>query len=271
MSLPRFFSTSALAADEPAQLGLSDAEHHHMRVRRIGAGEHVAICCPDGTCWEVEVTVAEDEGFEVLPVRELAAERTANLTLVQGISKGERMDLTVRQACELGVARIIPFMCERSIVRLSGKDIAKKGDRWRRVAESAVKQSGRSIMPRIDDPAKIDRVLDELREYGRVLIPWEETSDQWADDADAPQGAQASSVHGRSIRAALEGATSQDRIAVVIGPEGGFSTHEIEAFEQLSCPVEIVTLGSLILRTETAAVVACALCSFELGGLGNEH
>ena len=223
MSIPRFFMEGELPEGDIVTLPFSDKELHHHAVRRI---------------------------------QEMPLEKLPDLTLVQGISKGDRMGQTIRQTTELGIGRIIPFLSARTVVRLAVDERGRKGSRWRRIALSAAKQSGRNILPIVEDPTGLDDICRELAEYDRVVIAWEE-ADKRADGTPL------------SVTDALEGCDIDSHVALVIGPEGGLTAEEVEAIKSLGSFVKIVSLGELILRTETAGTVATALCMYTLGGLGN--
>ena len=257
MSIPRFFMDADLPEGDIVLLPFSEKELQHMRVRRIAPGEHIAACSAGGKCWEVEIVHYDEDQVCGHAVGVMETEEVPNLTLVQGVSKGDRMGSTIRQTTELGIQRIIPFLSERTIVRLAVDEGARKGTRWRRIALSAAKQSGRSILPIVEDPTHIDAICDELADFDRVVIAWEQ--------ADMRADGQALSVGD-----ALEGMGPDSRVALIIGPEGGLTEGEVATFKQrLNGIVRVISLGKLILRTETAGTVATALCMYELGGLGN--
>lgn len=134
-------------------------------------------------------------------------------------------------------------------MRLALDERGRKGDRWRRIALSAAKQSGRNILPIVDDPTGLDDICRELMDYDRVVIAWEE-ADKRADGTPL------------SVTDALEGCDIDSHVALVIGPEGGLTAEEVEAIKALGSFVKIVSLGELILRTETAGTVATALCMY---------
>ena len=258
MSIPRFFMEGELPEGDIVTLPFSDKELHHLTVRRIKEGEHIAAVAAGGKCWEVEVVTIDE--FEVTGrcIQNMPLEKLPDLTLVQGISKGDRMGQTIRQTTELGIGRIIPFLSARTVVRLALDERGRKGDRWRRIALSAAKQSGRNILPIVDDPTGLDDICRELMDYDRVVIAWEE-ADKRADGTPL------------SVTDALEGCDIDSHVALVIGPEGGLTAEEVEAIKALGSFVKILSLGELILRTETAGTVATALCMYTLGGLGNHR
>ena len=175
------------------------------------------------------------------------------VVLVFGVSKGSRNDDLIEGAVEVGVSEMIPVLSARSVVKLDADKRMDRAARWRRVALAAAKQSKRSSVPSVRDPVTLADVLPELRACDLVLVAWEEAAE-----------------HGRSIReavAAASGISSESRVALVVGPEGGLSSDEVALLEQSGGVV--VTLGPTILRVETAGVVATALVVYELGGLGN--
>ena len=266
MSLPRFYIESPLPDEGEVALPLNDAELRHVHVRRIEAGEHIACFSAGRKSWEVELTYVDHDRVTGRVLGRLPVKKLPHLTLVQGISKGDRMGQTIRQTTEMGIERIIPFLAERSIVRLRKDEGGYKGERWRRIALSAAKQSGRTILPTVEDPTSLEDVCAELAGFDRVIICWEEA------DRDA-EG------HALSVDKALRmpdadtglGCDMDSRVALIVGPEGGLTQKEIDAFKAIGDTVKLVTLGPMILRTETAGTVAAALCMYGLGGLGAEH
>ena len=256
MSIPRFFMKGDLPDGDVVALPFSEKELHHMAVRRIEVGEHIAACAPGGKCWEVEIASIEEDAVTGRCIAAMPLKHLPNLTLVQGISKGDRMGQTIRQTTELGIQRIIPFLSERTVVRLVVDERGRKGSRWRRIALSAAKQSGRNILPIVDDPTSLEDICHELSDFDRVVIAWED-ADKNSDDTPL------------SIADALDSCDMESRVALVVGPEGGLTASEVNVLRGLGSFVKVVTLGELILRTETAGTVATALCMYELGGLGN--
>lgn len=258
MSIPRFFMEGELPEGDVVTLPFSEQELHHLAVRRIKEGEHIAAVAAGGKCWEVEIVTLDENQATGKCIQSMSMKKLPDLTLVQGISKGDRMGQTIRQTTEIGIQRIIPFLSARTVVRLAVDQRGRKGDRWRRIALSAAKQSGRNILPVVEDPMGLEDVCAELANYERVVIAWEE-ADKRADGKPL------------SITDALEGCDIDSRVALVIGPEGGLTAEEVGTIKALGDYVKIVSLGELILRTETAGTIATALCSYQLGGLGNHR
>lgn len=231
-------------------LPLIAADVHHARdVARLGVDEQIAVVEPDRSAWVVRIT-ALGEAIEGLPVGELPAPAEPHVTLIQGLAKGDKLDLIVEKTVELGIEAVVPIAFERSIVRLDGDRAQKRGERLRRVAGAAAKQAQRTYVPAILDPQPALLLLRVLADFDVVLVAWED-----ADDAPGI---------GEALTTAR--ASRDSRVAIVVGPEGGLSEPEVAALT--GAGAYAVSLGEFVLRTETAGIVASALCIYELGGLG---
>ncbi len=265
MSLPLFFcdpqlDLQALATsldefggwgEKRVSVSLPQDEARHMVVLRLRAGEHVRLSDGQGGAIEAELIVLpskKQSDCEIVPVRRLPLPYRPDLTLVQGVSKGERMDLLVRQAVELGVRRIIPAMTARCIVSLTEQKRESRAARWRSIAYAAAKQSGQPVVPRIDVPLDLPEAIEQVASADIKIVPWEESDTG-------------------SIADCLRRAIRTSSVALFVGPEGGFEESEVDAMRSIGASA--VTLGDMILRTETAGVIASALAIYELGGLGN--
>ncbi|TLM76769.1 MAG: 16S rRNA (uracil(1498)-N(3))-methyltransferase [Actinobacteria bacterium] len=265
MSRHRFFLTGPVGDD--GVLPLSDRDLHHARdVLRLRAGEEIAAVEPGGRVLAARVAEEPAAGMRVEVVGELPGESGLHVWLVCGVCKGERTDLAVRMAVEVGAAGVVPVLTERTVVRLEGDKLRARGDRWRRIAEEAAKQSGRAFVPYVADPVELSFVRDALPGCTRVLVPWEEAG----EGARGVRGALESlgTIVPTNPRSAEEARDAGDAgvVAVVVGPEGGLTDGEVALLESegaVTC-----TLGPIVLRSETAAVVALALVLHELGGLG---
>lgn len=257
MSLPHFFLESQVISEETEEvfvLRLSDDDAKHARVLRIAPGEHIAVVDATSDYFECEVTEASRDGMFVKIASKLDSEERPSVVLVQGLAKGEKMDVVVRHATELGVAGIIPLECERSVVKLDQKKAAARTQRWRAIGKSAAMQSGQPHLVEISEPTSLKGACDVLSNASAVLVCWEE--------ADLT----------RTLKSALDRALADcgcsdvrdARVAVVVGPEGGLTQREVDAFLECNSRASMVTLGPSILRTETAGIVAPALVLYEL-------
>lgn len=258
MSLPRFFLENQVLAAEteavfPLRLEADDAKH--ARVLRLAAGEHIAVIDADQDYFECEIVDFADELPLVSIARhEDAREAGPQVILLQGLAKGDKMETVIRHATELGVSAFVPMSCERSIVRLDAKKAAARTQRWRAIAKSAAMQSGQRACPEVGEPMALADVCAFLAHATAVLVCWEE----------APLDARIEKALERGLR--LDRALPENaRIAVVVGPEGGLSRSEADALLACNPRASLVSLGSSILRTETAGIVAPALVLHELG------
>jgi 16S rRNA (uracil1498-N3)-methyltransferase len=236
----------------------------HMRSLRMVQGECFVLVDLKGKATRYELcealsrTVPKDCTEITLQVRVGESRqytRTACVTLVQGISTADRMDQTIRQTTELGIQGIIPLECARSTVRLSDDTRSKKHMRWQRIAQSAAEQAACAFVPTITRPCTLAQALVHVAYYDLCLVAWEEYSDKGIRDALA----EVRTHHPHNPLSS---------IALFVGTEGGFDAPEVT--QMCDAGAVTVSLGSTVLRTETAAVVASALVLHELGALGNE-
>lgn len=249
MSAHRFFLTAQLPDGDPVAVPLSDADLHHATgVLRLRAGEAIEAVEPEGGVWRLVIERAGPEGLVARREAPVHSARVPDLTLVQGVAKGEKMEAIVRQAVEVGATRIIPVLTERTIVRLDARKAADRAERWRRIAKSAAEQAHRDSVPPVDQPAPLDAsALVDAHDLVVVL---------WEDEAHTSLATALAAVAGRESAS----------VAVVVGPEGGLSAGEVAALVEAGAVT--AGLGPTILRTETAAVAGLALASHLLGGLG---
>lgn len=262
MSLPHFFLADQVIAEEadrafPLALDRDDAKH--ARVLRLSAGEHLAVVDGAGYYFECEI-VSFDEALPLVKVAQRldAPREFPKVCLVQGLAKGDKMETVIRHATELGVSRFIPFAAARSIMKIDARKADAKIARWQAIAKSAAMQSGQTRLPEVCAPASLKQLTGALRDFDAVLICWEE----------APGTCLISEA-----LACVKACGADDRVprvAVVVGPEGGLTSQEVEALLAANDHASLVTLGSSILRTETAGVVGPALVLYELGQLGGK-
>jgi 16S rRNA (uracil1498-N3)-methyltransferase len=246
MRLTRVHVPGPLAAGATLELG-PRAGQHLVRVLRLERGAPLTVF--DGAGHEHAATIASvrDARVHVLLGEALApaAESPLAITLAQGVSRGERMDYAIQKATELGVTRIVPLLCERSVVKLDADQAARKLEHWQGVATAAAEQSGRAVVPAIDAPR---RYLEHL---GVAAAP----GPAGARLVLAPLAAQGP--------AALPAGLA--RIELLIGPEGGLSESELQAAALRGYAA--LRLGPRVLRTETAAAAAIAVLQARYGDL----
>lgn len=220
--------------------------NHIKNVLRMKPGEVVRISDEKDFCGQCRISSLEqDQVFLEVLAEEASTELPADVTLFQGLPKGDKMEWIVQKNTELGIRKIVPVTMHRSVVKLDAKKAAAKGKRWQAIAESAGKQSGRTKLPEVSPVATWKEALQMAAGYDLLLLPYE-----------SAEGMEAA-------RALLNQATAGMKIGILIGPEGGFEPDEVE--EALTAGWQVLSLGPRILRTETAgmAVMAHLMLSLE--------
>ena len=224
--------------------------NHAANVLRVRPGEQVLLSV--GEDWNYLCTVREVDRagqrilLSVLEENRDVRELPVKISLYQGLPKSDKMELIIQKAVELGAARVVPVETARCVVKLDRKKAEAKRARWQAISESAAKQSGRSVIPEIAMPMKYAAALKEAADSDIRLIPYENAEGM---------------VRTRKI---LESVQPGQKIAVFIGPEGGFEEAEIRQAEEAG--FEAVTLGKRILRTETAGFVVLSLLMAQTEG-----
>lgn len=181
---------------------------------------------------------------DILRNIEESSELPCEITLYQGLPKADKMELIIQKAVELGVHRIVPVSTKRSIVKLDDKKAGAKISRWQGIAEAAAKQSKRDVIPQIGDVMTLKAALAEAADFDVSMMPYE-------------------NAEGMAFtRKLLDEIRPGQRIAIFIGPEGGFDDSEVEA--ALAKGTQPVTLGRRILRTETAGLAMLSMLVYVL-------
>lgn len=236
MSRPLFLLPEVTGASVGDVLALAGEEGHHAAdVRRIAVGEDVSLGDGRGTVAHCRTTSVA-KGSLTLEVLEVAAvpEERPRVVVVQAVPKGERGELAVEMLTEVGVDVIVPWVAARSIARWKGDRAAKALGKWRTAAREAAKQSRRAWFPTVADLASTEDVVALLAGASVRVVLHEAASGPLAD---VP-------VPGRG------------EIVIVVGPEGGITDEELEAFSRVGA--EPLRMGSSVLRSSTAGVAAAA-------------
>jgi 16S rRNA (uracil1498-N3)-methyltransferase len=235
----RLFVPRARIAGDEARL-LAPERHYLRDVLRLPDGAPLEVF--DGEGGAYDAALAPGDALRLGPRRAAPAAR-APLHLAFALARGEKADLVVQKATELGVARLCPFAAARSVVRLDAERGAERARRWRRIAEEAARQCGRADVPEVDAPVPLDDVLAGAPAGFARLLLYEGGGEPLA----------------RAVDPAAPGHLA------VVGPEGGFDEEEVSA--ALARGARLASLGPRILRFETAAIVAAALVQHALGEL----
>lgn len=213
------------------------------KVLRLGPGAEIEVFDGVGRCARAWLEREGAEGFSAGRLREVPhrGELRAPLVLLQALLKGDKNDFVVEKATELGAAGILFWPAQRSVTRLEADRLPSRLRRWRRIAVEAAEQCGRSFLPEVNCCPSLEQALREPGEKGlRVLLVYE-------GERLVP------------LREGLPGPLERQGTALVLGPEGGFDPLEVETSTSRGC--RKVSLGSRILRAETAAVAALALAA----------
>ena len=244
MALFRVYVDTPLLVDSTVTLGTA-ASHHLSSVLRLHTGDPVILFNGDGYSYSATlVTTGKKTTATVTDVETSTTESPAQLHLLQGLSRGDRMDTTVQKAVELGVTSITPVFTQRSSVKLDAKRIQKKQQHWLNIAVSACEQSGRCVLPAIHEPRSLKDVLSER------------------DAAAANRLVMAPDASQR-----LGQVTISPDIAsqILIGPESGLTDDEIK--QAMAAGFTPVSLGPRILRTETAGPAVLAILQSRFGDI----
>ena len=225
------------------QVALTAEQLHYLRdVLRLLDGEPLEVFDGRGTAYRA---VLQGESLRIGD-KLLQEPRALDVVLAQALARGEKMDLVVQKATELGASRIVPLISERAVVRLDAQRGPARTQRWRRIAQEAARQCGRADVPAVDEPCSWEMLLALLRgepERRALLLEAQEPALRLGDAA-------------RGV----------SRILLAVGPEGGFSPRERES--ALQGGFVPVGLGSRVLRTETAGLAALAVVLHVHGELG---
>jgi 16S rRNA (uracil1498-N3)-methyltransferase len=248
----KFFTPKENFMNNEAKI-LGDDVKHLYKVLRLNEGDKVVLNNCDGEEFlSVIKSITKQE--VILDIKEkllINNESRAKIYLFQGLPKAQKMDLIVQKGTELGVTEFIPIITDRVDIKLKGD--FKKLDRLNRIALEAAKQSKRTIVPKVVEPISFEETLENIKAMDLVIVPYENAEGFGVKTLFKSLGNKADNI---------------EKIGIIIGPEGGFETFEIDKLKDNGA--YIVTLGSRILRTETAGFVATSLVNYEIGDLGGE-
>ncbi len=232
----RFFTDSPLALNTDIQLS-ENAAAHATRALRLNVGDHAIVFNGDGFDYACTLTSVKKNAVTVTIIdsKPISNESPLNITLLQGISSGDRMDFTIQKAVELGVRQIQPINSQRSVVKLTHDRAEKRVEHWQNVAVSACEQSGRAFVPKVLPPLTLEGWLSQNPYNNTVRILLNPVGAKRLAEIQKPDAA----------------------IELLIGAEGGLSQGEIDLATSQS--FQSIVLGPRILRTETAALTAISV------------
>ncbi len=230
-----------------------DDVNHIKNVIRLKIGDEISVSNgedgKDYRCGIEEITETQVV-CRLRFIKEDGVELPAKVYLFQGLPKGDKMELIIQKMVELGVYEIIPVAMKRCVVKLDEKKAKSKTARWQGIAEAAAKQSKRAVIPQVKNVMTYRQALEYAKDMDVKIVPYE--MENILDGASGMAG----------TKKIMEGLHAGQRIAVFIGPEGGFEEDEIDAAILLG--MKPVTLGKRILRTETAGMTVMAWMMYQL-------
>ena len=246
----RFFVENGVAGGDTVAIDGALA-HRLARVLRLRAGSEIVLFDGSGIDARVLLDTVGDRTISgsVLGRAPGPAEARVRVHLYQSITKGERFEWLIEKATEIGVARIVPLIAARAVVKTAGD--GNRADRWRRIAVEAAEQCERSTVPVIDAPTTFESALATAP--GILVVPYEEAHES------------APNIHA-VLAQRIDELFALGEVSLLIGPEGGYEPGEIARAEAVNAA--IVTLGERVLRSETAGLVGATLVLHAAGELG---
>ncbi|MEW6447712.1 MAG: 16S rRNA (uracil(1498)-N(3))-methyltransferase [Bacillota bacterium] len=234
-----------------------DDTHYITRVLRLGPGDTLTVLDGEGRAFNAAIKSIDTKKVCLDIIGEIKpdVEPSLKVRLFQAVPKGDKMDLVVQKAAELGVAMVVPLVTERAVVRLDTGRALRRRERWQKISREAARQCGRTVVPKVLPVMTLEEALNFFAaERGQAafpdrllgIMPWE-------------------GEESLSLRDCLTG-KRPDTVSIFIGPEGGFSLAEVRAAQQQG--IATVTLGRRILRTETAGIITPALVMYTFGEIG---
>jgi len=224
--------------------------NHIKNVLRMKIGEEINVSNgEDGKEYRCAIESFEEDRIvcELRFIKEDSHELPSRVYLFQGLPKSDKMEGIIQKNVELGVFEIIPVAMSRCVMKLEEKKVASRISRWQGIAEAAAKQSKRGIIPTVKEPMSFKNAVKYALENCKVLlVPYEMAEGM------------------EYTRELISGIEPGEDIAIFIGPEGGFSTEEINFATEAG--FKIITLGKRILRTETAGMTVMSILMYELEG-----
>ncbi len=243
-----------------------DTYNHMKNVLRLRVGDEVSVSDGTGVDYTCKIAKYEDgEAFlEILDYQKSAAELPVDLVLYQGFPKGDKLELIIQKATELGASGVVPVMMARSVVKLDEKKATKRVERYRSIATNAAEQSKRNVVPEVGEVISYKKALEEAKECDFLLLPYEEAKGMEESRKILAEIQAFIADSKKNTENDAHGLQKKPRIGILIGPEGGFAPSEVEDAKVLGA--RVMSLGHRILRTETAGLMLLSVLGFMLDG-----
>lgn len=250
--MPKFFVQENQVTDNKITIIGSDVKHIQTVLRK-NIGDTLEICNKDDSAnylCKISKINKNDIVCDIKEKIDNKSESNVYINIFQGLPKSDKMEYIIQKCVELGVSEITPINMKRCIVKIDGKDEDKKVSRWQKISEVAAKQCGRNIIPKINRIANIKNICNLCKDYDIVLVAYEEEKNNKLKTV---------------LKQLQEKCQNKEqiKIAVIIGPEGGIDSQEIEILSKEN-NTQIITLGDRILRTETVALAMSSIIMYEI-------
>jgi len=242
--MPRFFVRTNQISNDNIDIIGEDVKHI-KNVLRKQIGDKIEVCNQDtGDSYKCEIKNFSEDEIKTNIIEKLKnIQEKVQVDIYQGLPKSDKMELIIQKSVELGANAIIPVNMKRCVVKIEGKDEAKKTDRWQKIAESAAKQCGRSFIPEVKNLINVKDICNLINEYDAIIVAYENEKEN-------------------TLKSELQKLNSANlKIGIVIGPEGGLEESDIKLLRENGA--RIVTLGNRILRTETVALNVLSIIMYE--------
>ncbi|WP_017444426.1 16S rRNA (uracil(1498)-N(3))-methyltransferase [Gayadomonas joobiniege] len=243
MRISRIYHPDPLTTGQEVEL-TSEASHHLAKVLRAKGGEAIVLFNGDGYNYPASISQVSKKhvSAKIHDKTPNATESNLKIELAQVISRGDKMELTIQKAVELGVTHITPLLSERCGVKLSSERFAKKRQQWQKIVQSACEQCGRSIVPKIGDITQLEDLFKQ--NFDGLKLNLHPQANAGIANLKVPENG---------------------KIQLLIGPEGGLSEHEIQLAH--ASGYQDILMGPRILRTETAGLAAISMLQCVLGDM----
>lgn len=252
--MPKFFVKEEQIEQDKITI-IGEDVNHIKNVLRLKIDDDIEVCNIDTTKnYICGIKNINNDNIECIILKEKTSEAESNIEIhiFQGLPKADKMELIIQKSIELGAKEIIPIEMERCVVKLDSKSSIKKIERWQKISEVAAKQSGRDIIPKINEIIDVKKICNMISDYDIVLLAYEGEKENF-------------------LKIELNKLANEDqlKIGIIIGPEGGITAEEVSLLKNSGA--KVITLGNRILRTETVALALTSIIMYELGDIGGKN
>lgn len=267
--MPKFFVASHQIQNDVVTI-IGEDVNHIANVLRLQREDEIIVCDKDEiTSYRTRITDINKEQVVCKIIEKITetTESNVEVTIFQGLPKSDKMEYIIQKATELGAKEIVPVAMKRCVVKLEGKDEVKKIDRWQKIAEVAAKQSGRDRIPNVHKVMKFQEMKNIISEFDVFIVAYEGEKRTTLRQILVKECMKRLEKNLKDLSQKQLGDKIKKekvplKIGVVIGPEGGLESQEVEELKQ--CEAKIITLGNRILRTETASLAILSIIMYEL-------